>query len=210
LRIVLLATDAYGGHGGIAQYNRDLVDALIPHHEVVVIPRIIPQRPQGVPTAVIFRQDAARSAVAHTAVVLSERRRRPDLVICGHVNLLPSACALSAHPLLMIFGIEAWRPLESALWKWALHRCRGAVSISDLTRRRFTAWSGFQGPVELLPNAVRLDRYGVRPKRSDLVERFGLRGKRVLLTVGRLAGAERYKGFDEVMEVLAGLPDDVV
>ena len=42
------------------------------------------------------------------------------------------------------------------------------------------------------------------------MQRYGLAGKRVLLTVGRLDSRERYKGFDEVMEVLPGLPADVV
>jgi glycosyltransferase involved in cell wall biosynthesis len=57
---------------------------------------------------------------------------------------------------------------------------------------------------------VHLDQYGVREKRRDLVDRHGLEGKRVLLTVGRLDAAERYKGFDEVLEVLPQLPEDVV
>jgi phosphatidylinositol alpha-1,6-mannosyltransferase len=50
----------------------------------------------------------------------------------------------------------------------------------------------------------------VRPKRKELVERYQLEGKRVLLTVGRLAAEERYKGFDEILEILEHLPEDVV
>ena len=38
-----------------------------------------------------------------------------------------------------------------------------------------------------------------------LVARYGLDGKRVLLTLGRVVAAERYKGFDEVLEVLPDL-----
>ena len=91
-----------------------------------------------------------------------------------------------------------------------LAQCRGIVSVSALTRDRLVGWSGFDGPTFVLPNAVHLEQYGIRPKRADFVARYRLEGKRVLLTVGRLDAAERSKGFDEVLEVLRDLPEDVV
>jgi glycosyltransferase involved in cell wall biosynthesis len=62
----------------------------------------------------------------------------------------------------------------------------------------------------VLPNAVHLEQYGIRPKRRDLIERYQVDGKRVLLTVGRLDSGERSKGFDEVLDALRDLPEDVV
>jgi glycosyltransferase involved in cell wall biosynthesis len=123
-------------------------------------------------------------------------------VICGHVNLLPIAFG---HPLLVVHGIEAWKRR-----RLALSRCRGIVSVSALTRDRLVGWSNYEGPTFVLPNAVHLEQYGVRAKREDLVARYKLEGKRVLLTVGRLDAAERSKGFDEVIDVLRDLPEDVV
>lgn len=209
MRILLLATDAYGGHGGIALFNRELAAALSRKHEVVVVPRIVPHAPQAAPANVIFRPDAARSGLAYVRALAWARSRRPDLVICGHVNLLPAACAIATRPLLLAFGIEAWKPSRSRISNALLHRCRGVLSISTLTRDRLLSWSGYSGRTYVVPNPVRLEDYGIRPRRRDLVERYGLAGKRVLLTVGRLAGEERYKGFDEVMEVLPELPPDV-
>lgn len=210
MRIVLLATDAYGGHGGIALYNRDLAEALASQHEVTVVPRIVPHPPEEIPPGVTFLREAAGGQTAYLRAVARVARQRPDLVICGHVNLLPVACAMASRPLLMAFGIEAWKPLGNPLWTWLLHRCRGVVAISAVTRDRFLAWSRFRGPTYLLPNAIRLQRYGIRPKRPDLIARYGLHGRRILLTIGRLVGAERYKGFDEVMDILGDLPVDVV
>jgi phosphatidylinositol alpha-1,6-mannosyltransferase len=209
VRIVLLATDAYGGHGGIALYNRDLAEALASHHEVTVVPRIAPHPPEEIPPGITFLREAVGGQAAYLQAVARVERKRPDLVICGHVNLLPVACAIARHPLLMIFGIEAWKP-RRFLARWLLYRCRAVMSISEITRNRFLAWSGFRGPIHVVPNAIHSERYGIRPKRADLVERYRLQGKRVLLTVGRLAGEERYKGFDEVMEILSELPSDVV
>lgn len=208
MRVLLLATDAYGGHGGIALYNRDLAAALASRddcEEVLVVPRVISTPPRDIPAKVTFVADAAKSAPAYVAAAMRAKRTKPDLVVCGHLNLLPLACMISRDPLLLIYGIEAWRPRRRAF----VSRCRAVISISEITRDRFLAWSHYEGPAHLLPNAIHLDAYGPRAKRGDLLARYGLEGKRVLLTVGRLAAEERYKGFDEVLEVLPNLPADV-
>jgi phosphatidylinositol alpha-1,6-mannosyltransferase len=211
MRVLVLCTDAYGGHGGIALYTRDLIEALASHRavgEVVAIPRLIRGAPEPIPPNVTFVADAARSTAAYFAAIARHARRRYDLVVCAHVNLLPVARMLRRKTLLMIYGIEAWKPTGRGA---ALVRGVDAVaSISEITCDRFLNWSGYRGPSFLLPNAIHLERYGVRPRNAELVARWHLDGARVLLTLGRIIAAERYKGFDEVLEVLPSLPDDVV
>lgn len=212
MKILLLCTDAYGGHGGIALYNRDLAEALAARadvDEVIVIPRVIRSEVRDVPPKVTFHANAAKGPLQYLRAIAGARAAKPDLVLCGHMNLLPVACTLARKPLLLVYGIEAWRhapPLTTRL----LHRTRAIVSISAITRDRLLAWSGYRGRTYLLPNAIHAEAYGIRDKRADLVARYMLEGKRVLLTVGRLAAEERYKGFDEVLEVLGELPQDVV
>lgn len=201
MKILLLATDAYGGHGGIALFNRELCAAL-PEHEITVIPRVLRREVGDVPPHVTFVAEAARNPFAYFRALAAARRAKPDLVVCGHINLLPVAFG---EPLLVVHGIEAWKRRRASIGK-----CRGIVSVSALTRDRLVAWSGYRGPTYVLPNAVHLEQYGIRPRRADLVARHRLEGKRVLLTVGRLDSAERSKGFDEVLEVLRELPGDVV
>jgi phosphatidyl-myo-inositol dimannoside synthase len=213
MRVLLLASDAYGGHGGIALFNREFVAALTMHpdcEEVVVVPRVIGTDVGDIPPRVRFLAEAARGNGAYLRAIAALRKQSFDLVVCGHVNLLPVAAALDAHPLLITHGIEVWKPFRSPLSRRLLHRCRGIVSVSAITRDRLVGWSGYTGPTFVLPNAVHLEHYGIREKRADLVARYQLEGKRVLLTVGRLSAQERYKGFDEVMEVLPELPEDVV
>jgi len=211
VKIVLLATDAHGGHGGIALFNRELVAALASMgHEVLVVPRIVPNEPRDIPAGVTFFAEAARGPIAYALAVARARWACPRLVICGHVNLLPVACGISRRPLLVTHGLEAWRPLPNPAYRGLLKRCGTIVCVSSVTRNRLAAWSQYTGRMHLLPNAVHLESYGIRPRQPDLVARYGLTGKRVLLTVGRLAGQERYKGFDEVLEVLGDLPGDVV
>jgi phosphatidylinositol alpha-1,6-mannosyltransferase len=66
--------------------------------------------------------------------------------------------------------------------------------------------------VRVLPNTVD-SRFTPGTKPLHLLERYGLIGKRVLLTVSRLSAAERYKGHDRVIQLLPELltthPDTV-
>jgi glycosyltransferase involved in cell wall biosynthesis len=206
MRILVLCTDAYGGHGGIALYTRDLIEAIASHprvDEVVAIPRIVRGAPEPIPSNVTFVAGAAQNLVAYMAAVAKYARKPYDLVVCGHVNLLPVARMLRRKTLLMIYGIEAWKPTPRG--RALVPHVDAVASISDITRDRFLNWSGYEGPSFLIPNAIHLERYGVRPRNAALAASWG-----VLLTLGRIVAAERYKGFDEVIEVLPSLPDDIV
>ena len=208
MKILVLCTDAYGGHGGIALYTRDLIEALAAAGDVVAIPRVVRHEMEPIPPNVTFVAKAARSTPIYMGVVGQALRERFDLVVCTHVNLLPVARMFRCKTVLWIYGIEAWKPIRRGA---ALVRgVDGVASISEITCDRFLNWSCYTGPSFLIPNAIHLERYGIRPRNEALVDRWSLHGKRVLLTLGRIVAAERYKGFDEVIEVLPSLPDDVV
>src|SRR5262249_57176481 len=71
---------------------------------------------------------------------------------------------------------------------------------------RFAQWSGVpSGRGFIIPNCGDLDRFQPCERDSALVNRYGLRSAIVMLTVGRLAAGERYKGVDEVIEVMPRL-----
>ena len=76
------------------------------------------------------------------------------------------------------------------------------LSVSRYTRRRLLKWLGIDPVrVKVLPPTVD-PRFRPGPKPGYLLDRYGLHGKKVLLTVSRLAAAERYKGHDRVIRVL--------
>jgi phosphatidylinositol alpha-1,6-mannosyltransferase len=77
----------------------------------------------------------------------------------------------------------------------------GIVAVSRFTRDTLVGTMGVpSAKIELISNGVDLTRFTPRPKRPDLLARYGLEGRKVLLTVGRLY--ER-KGMDRV---IASLP----
>jgi len=215
VRVLVLLTDGFGGHGGIAKFNRDLLRTLcaLPEcKEVVAIPRLMPEPPGPLPAGLRHVTAGLSGKLSYAFAVLDSCLRRGpfDLIVCAHVNLLPVASVarrLQPAPLLLVVhGIEAWQPTGRSFTDRAARRVDGLVAVSRFTRERFLAWTGL--PVDrahVLPNCIQTEAYGPGPRRRDLIDRYGLEGRRVLLTLGRLSAEERYKGVDEVLEVLPEL-----
>ncbi len=91
----------------------------------------------------------------------------------------------------------------------ALAEADAIVAVSRFTREALETTMGVPpGKIALISNGVDLRRFVPRPRRPDLMARYGLAGRRVLLTVGRLYAR---KGMDRVIEslpaVLRVLPD---
>lgn len=214
-RIFALLPDAYGGRGGIAKFNRDLLWSICADPEVrsvVAVPRNMPDIPSGLPIKLRWVTSGLGGKGRYLQAVWQAilGNARTDLVLCGHINLLPIAwiaARIKKAPLwCVIHGIDAWQPNNSALVNHLLRQVDGVIAVSDLTRQRFAAWSRVpEERIYILPNCYDPALFFPAPKNEVLVDRYGLRDKIVLLTVGRLVSTERYKGFDEVIEILPQL-----
>lgn len=214
-RILYLATDAYGGRGGIALYNRDALQAIAAAPDFdrpIVFPRIAGDGSDPVPERVDWRPQAQSAPVLYAAKALrgAWRHRPVQLIYCAHVNLLPVAAAAKqvtgAPILLAIYGFEAWNPFRRHLMRRALRSVDHCLTISDYTGDRFRRWSGFAPDrMHLCPNAVHLEQFGAGPKRPDLVARYGLGGRDVIMLFGRMDSLERHKGFDELIAAMPAI-----
>ena len=196
----------------IATSLRALDDCILVER-VHVLPRLIPEPVhEQIPEFVVYDRFAARGKVAFASRLLAHtwRGRCVDLVICGHIHLLPaawlSARLRGARLALIIHGIEAWRPTRKRLATWLAHRVDAFVAVSNYSAERFIQWSEqSMDRAFILPNCVDLDRFRPQPRDAHLVDRYGLQSSKVILTVGRLASTERYKGFDQVIELMPQL-----
>jgi glycosyltransferase involved in cell wall biosynthesis len=151
------------------------------------------------------------------AVVRAAFRRGPfDLVLCSHVHLLPLAypvARLYRSPIaLFVYGIEVKQPSDKPLSNLLVSKIDAVVSIRRHTTLALRSWAPLDGvPDYLLENAIDLSSYGMAAKATDLLDRFGLRGKRVIMTLSRLG--EQYIGVDEVLaalgQVVREVPDAV-
>jgi len=195
MRFLVLLTDAFGGHGGIALYNRDFLTALSAHSncsEVVAIPRLMPNVPGQIPQKITYLVEGIASKTSYVKTVLKvlSYNNNFDLIICSHINLLPIAKLASfwarAPVLLEIYGVDAWTSHKGCLASNLVSRVNTVISISDITRKRFIAWSKFkEDRVFLLPNAIHTEKYGPGEKPKELIEKYNLHGKIVLMTLGR-------------------------
>ncbi|HEY0282697.1 MAG TPA: glycosyltransferase, partial [Rhizomicrobium sp.] len=160
LKVLALVTDAFGGRGGIAQYNRDLLSALVQGGtaaSVAVVPRGAPD--PAVPPAGITQVSPRLGRVAYVLTALRVAfGQHFDVVLCGHLYMAPLAWLIArlrgARLVVQMHGIEAWpRP--------ARHR-RAAVEAADLilcvsryTRARVLDWTAIAPErVQVLPNTV--------------------------------------------------------
>ena len=208
-KMLALVTDAFGGRGGIAQYNRDFLGAVVncgAVSSITVLPRhaIDPAMP---PTA-IEQLRPRPGRIAYALAALRAAISRPiDIVFCGHLYMAPLASLIAAHAkaklIVQMHGIEAWaRPKRHQ--RAAVESADLVLCVSRYTRARVLSWAAIEPErVIVLPNTV---REAFTPgDASALRAKWGLEGKRVLLTVGRMDARERYKGHDLVIEALPQL-----
>jgi phosphatidylinositol alpha-1,6-mannosyltransferase len=208
-RILALVGDAWGGRGGIAQYNRDLLGALAGSDAargIEVLPRHAPDAaapPQG-----IVQRPARAGRIAYALGALAAALNgRVDVVFCGHLYMAPLAWLIArlkrARLVVQTHGVEAW-PRPTPLRRAAVEAADLVLSVSRHTRARVLDWAAIDPErARVIPNTVGEDF--APGDGAGLRRAWGLEHRRVLLTVGRMASAERYKGHERVIAALPGL-----
>jgi phosphatidylinositol alpha-1,6-mannosyltransferase len=116
-----------------------------------------------------------------------------------------------AHLVMQMHGIEAW-PRPSNLARRACESAALILNVFRYTRSRVLDWAAIPPERALaLPNTV-AECFSPGDG-SALCEEWDIGAKKALLTVGRMATSERYKGHDRVIaalpELLAGGHDVV-
>jgi glycosyltransferase involved in cell wall biosynthesis len=218
MKVLMLLHEAFGGRGGIAKFNRDLITSICAHRDVravTAIPRLVTDPTGPIPEKLSFPTGGlwGKASWFLRVAAAALARTRYDLILCGHVNLLPAALAVRlCHPApvgLIVHGIEAWHPTGRRLTDRLAGRIDFLISVSSVTRSRFASWAGADSAQSfILPNTVDTARFRPGPENPALMQRWGLSGRRVLLTLARLEARERYKGIDEILEILPGLIAD--
>lgn len=141
---------------------------------------------------------------------------RPHLIIATHPNFAPLAYLLTKAcriPFVAIgHGVDVWE-IPCRRLRNALAHASPLVAVSEFTRRRMAAAVSIPtSSVRILPNTFDPEKFFIGPKPRFLLKRYGLALEQpVILTISRLASAERYKGYDQVLlalpEVRKRFPD---
>ena len=224
MRAIVLVSDAYGGRGGIALYKRHFLRALCSYpnmEQVVAVPRFITYDLEEMPQNLSYVASAAGSKLKFLKECLRQlfSKGKFDLIVCGHLHLLPFAFFLKLFyrcPMVpLIYGVEAWMPTTHGMANYLSSKVDAFISIRKLTAHRFKKWAGIENAkFYYLPNCIDESKYGINEKRTDLMGKYNLYDKKVIMTAGRMDPIEyplhlkplnQKKGFDEVLELLPDL-----
>lgn len=191
MRILFVAGDV-SRIGGIEKYNRDFVSALKKAGATVIL---VERRKGGVAAKLSFL----------VRFVWQFLRKRPDVVFCGHLNFSPVCLVLKAlfgtPYTLALYGIEAIE-IRGFLKRRALRGAERIITISDYAQSLILKqFPGVKDRIFMHPSAVDGSLFGIKEKNARLVEKHGLAGHPVILSLARLSTSE-HKGQDRVLKAL--------
>ncbi|MBW4488026.1 MAG: glycosyltransferase [Trichocoleus desertorum ATA4-8-CV12] len=203
--------------GGIQVYLGDLLQALtkaFPTLNITVHDKLDRSYPtqdwqQHPVSFVMYGNQPNRLKTLHFAlgIAISALKQRPKLVLCGHLNFAPVAYWLNRFTgipyWILVYGVDAWE-IKNSTKKRALQAAAKIISISHYTRDRLIDEQHLDpNQFSLLPVTFDAHRFQPASKPDYLLRRYNLAPTQpTILTVARLSRAERYKGYDKILEAL--------
>ncbi len=199
---ILVLAPSLKAVGGIQNYVRTLVNALnvvIGNDRARVVAVAGDPEVRGDGNLALSRSLKLRFLVSAVAAAVSWS---PDLIICAHVGLAPAARLIqkiTRTPYwLTLYGIEVWGDLAPPKVK-ALRGAERYLTITRFTLDATVARHKLKEPrasilPPALPKPAAQSQEAKNPLRKDS-------SRPIVLTVGRLAASERYKGHDAILDV---------
>jgi phosphatidylinositol alpha-1,6-mannosyltransferase len=151
-----------------------------------------------------------RSKVRFVLRALLLARKKPRIVLAAHPNLaLPAQWMKSVSPstkvIVLCHGVEVWEPLPTRR-RDALLAADLVLAPSSFTAEKLQSVQGVSAKkIRVLPWPLNAEMLGMSETRANLTLPAGFPEGRVILTVGRWAAAERYKGADDLVRAIPEL-----
>jgi len=216
MKIHVWVPDYASAIGGIQTFSRFIVRALrdvFPESEIAVFSKNDTSYPDPASdpansfTPMGWWTPKLRTPEFAWQLFRSAARERPDIVVTAHVNFAPVAHWL--HKLFHIpyvavgHGVEVWE-IGNKRIRRALRAADCLLAVSDFTRLRMASTLALDANrIALLPNTFDPEQFYPGPKPHYLLKRYGLAANQpVILTIARLASAERYKGYDQLLRAM--------
>jgi phosphatidylinositol alpha-1,6-mannosyltransferase len=140
-------------------------------------------------------------------------RNGSRIVVAGHPNLAPLAAAIkmvtpNTKTVVISHGVDVWEPLPS-IRRRALAAADLVLAPSRYTIERLAAAQRIpKQRIRHLPWPLSLEFLQMTASSAALPLPRNFPQGRILLTVGRWAASERYKGIDELIRVVSKLRAD--
>jgi glycosyltransferase involved in cell wall biosynthesis len=216
-RIHLWVPDLCSGVGGIQSFSNFLLRALTqccPAGRILVCAKndSAPPPASGLTPNFDVRVSELwpgwqRTPAFTTRLIREALRDRPHLILSTHPNFAPVAAllkrGLGTRFAVVAHGLDVWGIPGRKLARH-LRAAHHVLAVSRFTRSRLVEDAGIPlEKVSLLPNTFDHENFTPQRKPRYLLQRHHLGPDQpVVLTVCRLASAERYKGYDQLLQVL--------
>ena len=208
--MLALMTDAFGGYGGIAQYNRDFLSAAADTGRpgpITVITRMANDELGPLPPRVAQKSPTMNKFGYAARALALALRQRPKVIYNAHLYHGPLSMRLArltgAKLVSQLHGTEIWDDVPSG--------CLAALEASDLiltVSRDTCARTLAKARIAAEKVVVINNTVGAQftpGDRDSARRRFVLDREIVLLTVARLDGRDGYKGHDRIIPLLPKL-----
>lgn len=209
-RMLALMTDAFGGYGGIAQYNRDFLNAASQSglfSSILVLPRLAPLSAE-VPLRRVSQERPVLGRLRYALrAIWRSLQTRPTVIYNAHLLHSPLAFLLArlvgAKLISQLHGTEVWEPM-TFMQRKALEASDLILTVSRDTRARtLDQLRVAPEKVVVLNNTFgEIFSVGDRPAAR---RRFDVAEELVVLTVARLDQRDGYKGHDRIIRLMPGL-----
>jgi phosphatidyl-myo-inositol dimannoside synthase len=216
-RITFVFLEILSCEGGIQSYVRDILSALptaLPQDTIadIFLLRDGPEAPNPFTAPNVnyhyFQTNSPQFGRLKliSALIIHLIKYRPTHLYCGHIVLAPMAKIL-CQPLgipytIVTYGKEVWSKLGHSQQK-ALRSSKRIWTISRYSGQQLCESNAIDpNKVDLLYCAVDGQAFQPQPKNQDLIQKYGLEGSKVLMTVARLWSGDRYKGVDVTIRAL--------
>ena len=158
-KMLALVTDAFGGRGGIAQYNRDFLSAAVLGGHLVDHRADKARTRSRFPPEAIVQLSPTSGRISYSlAAIKAAASQSFDVVFCGHLYMAPLAAFIArranAKLIVQMHGIEAWtRPTGTA----GRRRVRNSSPLRlAIHPRSSLSWAAIEPErVMVLPNTIR-------------------------------------------------------
>jgi len=151
-----------------------------------------------------------RSKLRFVLAALQNAMKKPRVVLAAHPNLAPPAAwmkrlAPQTKLIVIAHGIDVWQPLPSRR-RAALLSADIVLAPSTSTVQKLTEVQGVPPEkIRKIPWPLDLDVLNLADAPEPLAPAKGFPPSPVILTVGRWAASEKYKGADDLIHALAQL-----
>lgn len=199
LQVLYLVPDLFGPPGGIALVSRTVAQMLSGQGSRHAILALNDSPGPDLRTAVDY-VGCTGNRLLFLACAVRALRRHPSVILLGHANFSFAGWVLarvaSARLVIFLYGVDVWKPLPR-LRRFGFRRSDAWIAISACTADRAAAANNIpRQNIDVLHLCLPEMPQPSAPRRDPPLS---------ILTVGRIAAAEGYKGHDRVIRAMPAL-----